>query len=247
MDAREKYIEQIDRFLCGELSETEEREYRLRLKNDKAFKKLHDEQVMVKKGITYAQRSELKKHLSYVEAQISEKDNTATASAWSYSRIAAGLLLLIGIISAIYIFSTGPHSPGLYDRYFSPPATFAPLPVRGPATPNDAIRAYNMGDFEEADRLFRASIDRQADYRVLYYRGITNMRLKNYGIAIDLLQQVLAKNNDLQPDARWHLALSYLVQGQNQQVIPLLQELATSDSQYQSNAVQLLEELRTGR
>lgn len=242
MNEQHNDIELIDRFLQDRLSNKEEQDYRERLQRDEGFKKLHEEQKLVKEGIIYMKRQELKTQLNAIENEIEQQE---TASSWTYYRsIAAGILLLLTGVAVFYLYLSYNNSSGLYENYFNPPETIDKVRSRGVDNSGAAIEAYNNGNFEKAEQEFKKTIDRQFDYRLIYYQGITKMRLGKFDDAELLFNQILEGNNNYLANTRWFLALTYIKLDREDEAIPLLQKITSSDSQYKNEALNLLRELK---
>ena len=77
------------------------------------------------------------------------------------------------------------------------------------------VENYDQGNFDKADEAFIKSLEynETPDYlgMLLYYQGMSALRLKDFRRSADLLQKALEFKHDnrIKADARYHLAYSY--------------------------------------
>lgn len=245
MNDEQRHIERINRYLRDELDEAEERKYRRQLEDDPAFRRLHEEQEIVFKGIAGAARQEIRERITSIENEIAEQQpGTASEKPWLwYSGVAAAVALLLIAISFSRMYYVEWQNSQLYEQYFRPPADIETGTTRGGTAGTSAADAYNAGKMEEAKRQFEELVEEYGRPADRYHLALANMRLENYHAAEMLLRGLLASDNNFTAAARWHLALVLLQTDRAAECREQLKRLAASDSEYRDAAARLLSEL----
>ncbi len=239
---KQKQIEWIDRYLRNKLDEVEEQQYLQRLEDDPTFRRLHEEQELVFKGIASAARREIQEQITFLENEITEnKTGTASGKPWLwYSGVAAAVALLLIAISFSRMYYTEWQNAKLYKEYFTPPAEIEAVTSRGGPSAADA---YNAGQLEEAERQFNELVEEYGRPADRYHLALVSMRLENYRDAEMLLRELASTDNDFTAAARWHLALVLLKTNRIEECREQLSWLAATDSEYREAAESLLSKL----
>ncbi|MFP4048299.1 MAG: hypothetical protein ACLFT4_11145 [Bacteroidales bacterium] len=206
MSLSDKDIEQIERYLLGELTEEGKTTLEHRIKNDPEFAQQLNFMRDVMNVSKQKGREQLKQNLKKaekkeaagIEEKISQSANTKkthnkthhiTLRNWFYWVPAAAAAIFIGL----YVGVIGPSGQGkkLYNEYFEPyPNEVIPF-ARGENVPEKfkhfsqkeynfivrAIKHYERGNYKEASDLFKQHVERkEVNAELIFYMGISQLK-----------------------------------------------------------------------
>jgi len=155
------------------------------------------------------------------------------------SRIAAGILLPITGLSALFYWKTNSNDR-LYQTHFQSYA-IPEMTTRGAATtsyedvslPKDlktAINYYTEKKYKESLPHFEAYRKQHSQNTyAAFLQGLANLEENNITEAIPLLQEVRINDTNLYEDATWYLALAYTKKKEKVAANQLLSELTNSN------------------
>ncbi|HMG14119.1 MAG TPA: tetratricopeptide repeat protein [Saprospiraceae bacterium] len=161
-------------------------------------------------------------------------------------RIAAGVILLIGITSLLWQYMNKPAGNNLYTDNFKPLPPISNT-VRGEnsnaksETISDAMMAYGLGQYNKAINLFKQNlVHNSLDNESQLYLGISYLADNRPQNAIDALRKVRINSEEYFNEASWYLALSYLKMSDAGKTEKILHELVKNESVYSEQARVLL-------
>lgn len=193
-------------------------------------------------------KQELKEELNY-HYNISKKNLPSESQVEKPRRIgyyilaaAAGFALLL-IALNLLITSPG-NARELAASYLVESEIYHPGALKGVATDQSerqrAIEAFNEKKYAEAEQAF-ARIEEKTE-EDLFYSAICALFLEQYNTAITRLEPLAAAKSNFSPEARWYLAVGYLLNGNEPAAKDLLLKMDASSWNYEK-AQQLLKAL----
>lgn len=227
----------ISNYFEKTLSTEEQKQFDFLMETDADFAKEVAFQKKVKRAITSAERTALKKKLQAFEET---KPKVKSFKVWY---VAASIVLICGL----GFYFTQQSTTTIYDDYYqSYPNVVAPT-VRGENS-NDikskAFFEYDNGNYAKALTLFSKLYETEKEDYSLFYKSLSFMELKRYNEALTSFEQFdLQKNNGFTPYVKWYKALTLVKLEQEEKALVLLQELANSTNPMQKIAKELVTEL----
>jgi tetratricopeptide (TPR) repeat protein len=110
---------------------------------------------------------------------------------------------------------------------------------------NRAVDSYKSGDYQSATIGFsKALLDTTEFSSASFFLGLTEIELKNYLKAIDLLKEVANKQGDYSKEALWYLGLSYCKAGNEVKASECFDLLARSKGYYSDRSEKILRRLK---
>lgn len=248
---RVKYTEWIDSYLEGEMDPGSMHEFESSLGSDKELaleykleldlhKALADEEILDFRAKCFLAQEETR-----IATSVAGKVIHFTRKYW-YA--AASVILIALIAGGVTLFNPGGYSAEkLFKMYYKSGET---MEFRsGNVTVAEALLAFGQNDFVTANQLFDQILLNDPDnYAVLYYKGISNIELKNFQEAIRLFEVVIADQNNLYTEyADWYLGLSYLAAEQPGQASAVFTRIMTTKGHlYEAEAVEILDKMDKG-
>lgn len=232
--------ELIQKYYLKQLSDSEKIVFQNKLEKSATFK---EEVALVGALQTTLAREEgdvLKKILKQEEqkySQVSQLKTNSKSNNWYW--------LLVVIIMAFCAFLwwkmyySKPSNPQyIYAAYFEPYPNTLVMQDRNAQDTNTAQRAfqsYEAEQYQDAWGQFK-QLAPSEESDIIFYQAITALAIKKYDNAIPLLQKVLKNpNSRYHQQAKWYLALSFLMDNQKETAILLLKEMDQSDKTYRQN------------
>ncbi|NLU96214.1 hypothetical protein [Chitinophaga sp. Ak27] len=235
-------LEETDRFLSGQMNESERKAFTTRLQNDVAFSqqvKRFDiiRQLLAQKICPDTDRDEIQ-HLLFTHrnAWYTLKDNSAIPIR-NYVILTA--LIAAGMAILLYI---SPWRKNIYRQFAS---TEMQIPdIDSLRLPEEAIRQFNRGHFNEAVILLNNALTTNpGNLYARFYRGVARIDQNQLNDAREDLLAVFNNSRDLRNDAAFYMALSYLKEGRKQQCREWLSKIPPEAPNY-PKVQKLIEELK---
>ncbi|PZR13831.1 MAG: hypothetical protein DI539_19135 [Flavobacterium psychrophilum] len=242
-------IEWIERYLDRSLSEEERQTMERRLELEPDLKSKYYEHKQLIEGIRYSHIQNKLEQLRLLESSlppVTEKQRVNVIALWKPVAIAASITLLI---AACYFFALNPTPQELYANQFVPyPNVFEPT-VRGNINTSqdkrtEAFRAYDQGDYATASQLFTELSASHSEPGILLLLGNSNLIIGKTQEAQNNFLELIANYDELEAQAKWYLALSYLKQGEGEKAQLILQELSDPQVTYSKKAKELLDNMK---
>jgi len=238
-------LEKIDRYLQSEMEEGERKEFEKRLKEDSILQQEVNLQNQLMLVFKQREDTQLRNILAAEEEQIVTTTEQETAAKivpftqkkwWKY---AAAISLFALFLWGITNFLT--PSEDIFTIYFKPyPATiFAERD--NSFKNNEALQAYQAGNYQDAKRLFQALPDSLKIPKTLFYQATVYLILQEFSLAIPIFQQLQkSTNHGLEEPVEWYLALSYLKVEERDKAVFLLKKIAQKEGGYYQKEAQLI-------
>ncbi len=214
--------ELLDRFFKGKLTEDEKLRFESLLQSNEDLREEFEFQQAAHEAIVRNKHRELKDYLQEVDMEMREETKTVKMSHWKpIWKIAAVLLLLVCstvlILKLIETEDSGAVSQSFISYYSPYPNVVSPITRGEDFNPEDlekaAFIAYESGNYGLSDSLFTRILPYQTDY-IQFYKGISKFELGEYDSAIHYFDNYLySDGTQLRDQAKWYMALSFLVKG----------------------------------
>jgi len=238
----EKDLLDTDRFLSGQMSETDRKIFTERIQKDptltqqvKRFDAVR--QLLAQKICGDPERDELQHQLfTHRNAWYTLKDNSVIPIR-NYVILTA--LIAAGMAILLYI---SPWRKNIYRQFAS---TEMQIPdIDSVKVPEDAIRQFNHGHFDEAIVLLNNTLaGNPGNVYARYYRGVALIDQNQLENARRDLVPVFNSGSELRYEAAFYMALSYLKEGRRQQCLEWLLRIPPGAPNY-LKVQKLIEELK---
>lgn len=223
----------IRNYIKGMLSGEESKQVEARLQSDAEFRKLHDEQRVVMRGISLAERDRLKGLL--------QEEKQTKFNYW-YAAVAMVPLL----IAAYFVLWAPSDSNDLFESYYEPYGVYEFGEVRGSDSVNirevDAFRMYSNEDYEQAESAISDLLKAEEKQGYYLYLAVSQIELEQYDVAIESLNKI-DDNSNYSSISKWYKALTYLKLNRRPEAEKLLQELVHENNGLATKAEELLNQL----
>ena len=231
----------IEAFLEGSLSEAEQKEFEARLQREPALKtQFQVHQEVDQRMETFHKAALQADWKAYVEEEQKKKKPTSIIPIRIIGIIGiAAVILLLLWLSPLSNLSLD-NDP--YQQYF------AHLP-RDNANLGDEVldakQAYDELKYAEAYPGLIQEVASGGDSLNLIYASVAAIGSRQAEKAIPILEPLLEARNwqAYQVEIRWYLALAYLQQEELAKAQQQLNELASKENQYKTNAINLLQSI----
>jgi len=201
----------IIKYFEGTLSEVELKAFNTLLENDPDFKKEVAFEQEVQDTLVLNDREKVKKEMQDWDTPKSKphirKNNFAP---W---KIAASLILLIGISWLLFFYTQSTSTAELYASNFEPYRNVVQPIVRGEDKEDiqsKAFKAYESKDYKNAIVFFDQILQEDPSTTISFYKANTLLQLNKTSEAITLLETTVKSADTFQDRALWYLALAYL-------------------------------------
>jgi len=233
----------IEKYLYGELSDTEFQEFEQQLKEDTDFA----DEVKLRSVIFAKAKSDFKKKLLDANHKdqnpISEPKVVKLNPAYYLKRIAA--VLIIGVLAfAIYRTLNSAEITPNVDTYIA--ETHADPTVVMGETDNEkawqlAVTAFQQDNYAEAVNAIKKieSLDTEQQF----YLGLGNLYQGDYPAAITAFESLAGSQNSFTESTKWYISLAHLKNNQPEQAKKYLQDIVASSSWKAKEAQALLDTL----
>lgn len=195
---------------------------------------------------------------SFIAGAIDSKDTTAPETIEltgksknrsliiRYSSLAAAALIGVFFLIRTLIPSSG--TAGLFESNYKPFDAMSTI-TRGTNSRSDnystAISNYKSGDYQTAAIGFAGALEQDpSSTSTQFYLGLSQLALKNYDQAINLLSEVVNNSGEFGKEARWYLGLTYIEKGNTQKATECFEYLAKSNGFYSERSEKILRRLK---
>jgi tetratricopeptide (TPR) repeat protein len=249
MEDRPK-IEDIDRYIKGEMSQQEQQAFLSACEADPELKRQLHLELKAKASIhlhgRQAHKNELK---AWYQAENPQQGKVRSISPTSWAMaIAAGLLLLLAVGWLLQRPAAPVEAQSLFASVYERPRVPEKLNPADTLDQIQRLRAEARNQYFEgahsaaADAFEQLSREEEglARSQAFLYLGICRLELEQYEQARQALQQA----EELQEQAEWYTALSYLKEGKLRESREALQTIVAYDQHfYKTQAKDLLEKI----
>ena len=242
-------LDLIDAYLNGNLDTNEMLDFDDRLKSDPEFQLEFQEVKLIKNIIREEVRSKVLQSLKDQEASIETLQITKTHTTMKkYISIAATLLLIVSL-SYFGLFSGTSEVDGskIFGQYYQAYTNIASGIERGSAVDltnlkNRAYYAYDLGNYEEAERGLAQLVETEKNADNYFYLGIAHIEMGDIEAAKNDLNVVLNNYSKYTEQAQWYLALTLLKDGSTEEALSNLVDLGVNGESYKEKSVEILKE-----
>lgn len=238
----------FDEYLTGRLSKEERLIFDDRLKSDPAFKKEFDtfkelsvfleNKFETETGVFKDNLNKISNaHFNGVDAKLEEQPKNKFFRYGQFA-MAASVAIFIGV----FIFNqfTNPA----YGDYNSHEAIDITVRDTGDSLSKKAEKAFNSGDFLEAESLFNRMLSKDSSNLELeLYKSIALIETDQFGEADELLWGLSETNSAYKNKAKWYWALSKLKQKEFKECLKILRTIPEGAEDYKQ-AQKLLDKLQ---
>lgn len=256
MNLSDQDIEQIERYLLGELTDEEEKTVEQRINTDPEFA----DEVSFMRDIINVSKQEGRQHLrenlkkaeqkeaEKIEAEVNQETEAKKKQNkkiiinrrnWFYWATAAAAVF-IGLYVGVIAPST--HGNKLYNEYFEPYPNEVIPSTRGEEVPENfahfsqeeynlvvrAMKHYQRGNYKEASELFERHVERNRENAALIlYKGISQLKSgKEEQAEMNFSYLLNLKNVEFQKEAQWYKALTFLKTNDTEDAWEILRKIS---------------------
>ena len=162
-----------------------------------------------------------------------------------YSSLAAAAL--IGVFLLIRSLIPSSDTSQIFESNYRPYDAMSTVTrgVNNSDAYSNSIEKYKAGDYQTAALGFAAAMKNDpSSISTQFYLGLTNLALKNYEQAENLLSEVVNNSGEFGKEARWYLGLTYLETGNKQKAAECFKFLAGSQGFYTERSEKILRRLK---
>jgi len=241
---KSEYIDVFDQYFSGSLSDSETENFNSRLQSDTKFEHAFKEYSYLRDGINYSTMKTLKEELQELEATLPDVElepdtrlvlEQISKSSPTYLWRAAAVIIVVAVSAGVLIFQqlSPVSSQDLFSQHFEPYPNEYVSAQRGedvaanPLVP--AFQAYDAQNYQSAISGFQSLLAREEQPLVLFYLGSAQLQEGLGADAIESFTRFLEISDELQVEAQWYLALSYMKESRVEEAKILLEELEQSE------------------
>ena len=198
-------LQTIRKYVTGELSDAQRREFEQRLASDPELKFLVDNFPAISDISDTLIEDDLLNVMQAEERSASSPTGMRRMSRWLPAAAAAILLFIAFFI----FFNQSPNPDRLFAEHFVPYAAGA---ERGSAGVEEGLAAYHRGDFAEAIEVWK-SLDwnQETNHSIQLLLASAHMDQLQTAQAISLLKAIITRQDlRFKEPAEWYLALAHL-------------------------------------
>ena len=238
-------IDEVKRFLKGEMPEEEHHAYEERIKQDPVFAK----EVQANKALLVSMNIHYKRLLKQKLQASHKKSEPRQRSLYWYrvSAIAASFLLIT--FSAYYWLIAPTNHQKLFEAYYKPYYNVYEDPARSSEATqvrrHKALMLYEKKEYKDAIVLFEEELLKSPDDTgLLFYNALAHIGARKTDEAIEMLQRVLnAKEKKYLEPAQWYLALALLQGKKSEEAKEILLSIQSLNNGYSERATHILQKL----
>jgi TolA-binding protein len=162
-----------------------------------------------------------------------------------YSSLAAAALLGVFILIRTLIPSS--DTTQIFESNYMPFDAMSTITrgINNDDAYSNSIEKYKTGDYQTAALGFAAALKNDpSSISTQFYLGLTNLALKNYEQAENLLSKVVNNSGEFGKEARWYLGLTYLETGNKLKATECFKFLAGTQGFYTERSEKILRRLK---
>lgn len=134
----------------------------------------------------------------------------------------------------------------MYEKYYAPYPSLLGQ-VRGETEENltleqKALNAYDLGEFAKSEDILKNLVEEEATAINYFYLGLAQLEMNKSEEAVASFNTVINHFDAFKEQARWHLALAHLKNGDEDSALSGLAALVVNKSEYASKAEQIMAE-----
>ena len=247
MDNMEKYYDQMDDYLKGNLSGQALELFEYHLQNNPKFAEDLIIHKNILRGIANQAELDFKKDLDLIHNEVIQPKGK-NRKLWPAIAIAASFALLIGF--GMWYLSDRPDAPKQLFVEFYQPANISLITRNGTVDAQlaKAEKFYKEGDYAAALPAFLQKTEKDTnDVRLLMAVGICYLELGEHEKGVGQFAQIFNSKDPFFSDlAKWYTAMAYLKKGEPEKAKGLLQTFANNPgADKNKEASEILKRLKT--
>jgi len=227
----------IEKFIAGQLSIDEARDFEYRLATDKEFNTNYRATIAANELITEAGRLDLKKKLESFDAEtLKNSEEKKIMPLWVKRSlpIAALLVIFFGIYQ-FGLFNKSMTSSEVYSNNFEvyeAPSALRDVEESSQINWEVGIELYSNMEYDEALERFSNAEENIPEYIVFFYKGVSAMAQgqPNYEIALQNFESVMQSDNDYRQQSKWYKALIMLKTDRREVAFAIFNEIVSAKS-----------------
>ena len=243
------YSEFIERYLDGEMTGQELIWFEKELDSNEGLQKELKLRKKVNQAILDESSMKYRDELEDAYA-VYMKDGEGSSNKKRKYIVAGSVLIsvLAGVILILNLTGKQYTNEQLFNRYYESYESNTTFRSADNELNSDLVLAmqfYENKDYNEALKLFESILLADPDrIGINLYSGISRMEIKEYELAGKSFGKIIDdRYNVYMEQAEWYLSLCYIITGQNEKVIPLLEKIIDGNGFYRKNASSLLRKL----
>ena len=243
-------FEIIEKYIDGELVGQELINFEKLLESNADIKRNYQLSLEINNSILEDDIMLLRENLDFMyknEPKVKRLPNSFTRRKFYYAAASAALLLASGGIIK-YITGSDLDNVAVFEKYYTP-YEVAVIYRSGNAEVDrillNALQKYEEKDFGEALILFEKVLKSgKDDLSVNLYSGISYIEEEKFNNAANSFEKIIANNDNLFIEqAKWYLAMCYIITEKTDEAELILKELIKSESYYKSQSAKVLKDL----
>jgi tetratricopeptide (TPR) repeat protein len=240
-----KNLEKIEKFVHGELEESDLWEFKKALENDVVLREELQQYQALLELTKNKEKLNLMSMMNEIHKENKNNGKKFSLSSYKVSLIAASLLLLFAVGGSLFLMQNKGTQKELFAKYYSTES--ASFNVRSANASMEqpvmqGMQFYELQDYSTALEMFNKTPE---NIMGRLYSGLSHIELGEFSMAIIDFKFVINQNDNLFIDqAEWYLALCYLKTNQTKEAVKYLEKIAGDRGFFKTKAQKLLEELK---
>ncbi|WP_282086178.1 tetratricopeptide repeat protein [Aquimarina algiphila] len=244
MKMTQELSEQIEAYIEGSLSGKALTDFKQTIKANPELEEEVKIQTELFNNLRNKKSLDFRKKLIEINKEINDEKASEKSNTFTFWKIAASILILIGISSILWFTNT--TSENLFAQYYTP------YPIgdikRGDQTSIDdnfkkVVLNYKKKEYQKVIPFLESTIEKNPnDEQLKLCLGNSYLNTNQFKKAEALFLSFSAESK-YYSDAIWFLSLTYLKMEKEEQTISLLEKLSSSNNIHTENAGNLLKDL----
>lgn len=239
-------FEHIEKYLRGELSESEHKSFEETIEKDESLKEIVENHRTLLKGIELGFNQELKSLLQQKELEtqhLIKKKFARSRRLYVTLAIAASITL---ILTTFFVFMNKSVNSGqIVAAYYQPYPNIESPVNRSDNNNQHAYAMYEQGNYTMAlDRFNKLIVSDPTNPAPVFYAGICLLEMKQSASALSKFEDIesLGENKYSRP-ARWYKALTNLALKKKEVAVSIFNDLSSGEDIYAKKSAEILEKL----
>lgn len=238
----------INDYWAGHLSNKQQKEFEIRLRQDKAFQKKVELYQTVNEMVLDVDTPQFIRLLEQTEEKLQATSTFQSARIVRLKTvfaIAASIAILI--LAGYYFILMPPSTDTLYAQYTNQHQSVTLALVQKGTTEMDAVQleqAFQQRNYPATLQLANSYLEQQQNFSVLLVKGISLLELNRFEEAIITFYRLYNSDALIAPQGLWYQAMTYLKQGDVENCRSILQEIIQTKSFNYQKAIVILDALK---
>ncbi len=247
----QQLYETIGDYLNSRLEGEDLKTFQDKLKTDKALQEEVEKHQLIQNALKDKESIDFRKKLMQMDAELKEsktEEKPVKKMPWRYWKVAATVLILLGLSSLLYFQNQNSQTENLFASYYTPYPMGDLTRGEYQFTAKDSIlkelaQYYNNKNYQKVIGILKDKIKTNPDDQLKLYLGNSYLNVSQENKAIAIFQSI-HEESQFYSDAQWFLALTHVRNGDKINALSILEKLSTSTNLYTGKAFQLKEVLK---